>query len=360
MPTPTTTFHAPGPNSAYIPQYGNPGATMKLQVMLSRNPASFAINRYLQIIPSAQAIGFYPVLNTTDQARVVNAQDAAWPDGNDRPSPNQRQMKWRNWRTTRFNYGVRLGNMTIEQSAVDLIVANSMAEAQRAMTARSIKAATVATTSGNYASTNVSADVDTLLSGSGLSWFSSSATDSTIQKSIHRMVEAVLKSSTSIVRPENLRLVLGPDVAHKMAETAEFHAWAQNNVASMQAAQESGIFMKYGLPPVLFGVNIEVEDCVKLTTRKGASESPAFVLGNAVFMCSQPGALVGEAPTLNSDGQQQVGHSFSTLSLFVKEDMVVEQKVDGWNRVTDIGIADDYDIQMTCPESGYLLSDVST
>ena len=90
-----------------------------------------------------------------------------------------------------------------------------------------------------------------------------------------------------------------------------------------------------------------VEKTVKTTNAKGATTSASFVLGDATpFLCSRPGGLqgTGGAP------------SFSTCTIFSKEELTVESKRDEDNRRAVGRVVDDYGVVMTAPASGFLFT----
>lgn len=355
MATPTTTFHVAGPGNVFIPSTSfqkSPGATRMMQVEFSRNPSTFAFNQYVQVVPDAAAKGLYCELDTDEAVRVVNLQDFEWPDGNDAPTGEGRRLRWKKFATNRRAFPFRIGHKTRENATFDIIGANSRLVATQAMTARSYDAATVLTTPANWPATNTSATVDALLSTTGASWITSSATDLFIQRSFHAIVQNILKATAGAVRPGDIECVIGPDVAHQMSRTAEIRAYIVNNEQALPYWQNTGVYASYNLPPMMYGVKIVVEDAVRVSTRHGESSTTrGFLLGNNAVFASRPNGLTGGvegAPT------------FSTITAFVYEDMTVETKDDPDNRRMAGRVVDDYDIVLTAPISGYLVQDITT
>lgn len=356
MATPTTTTHVAGPGNVYIPSSGytrSPGATRQMHIEFSRNPSTFAFNQYAQVVPDAAPKGLYAVLDTDEAVRVVNLQDFEWPDGDDAPQDEGRRLTWKKFATNRRAFPFRVGHKTRENAEFDIIGANSRMVATKAMTARSYDAIGVMTTSSNWGD-NYSATVDALLSTTGASWISSSATELFIQRSFHTVVSNIIKGTCGAIRLEShdIGVVISPDVAFQMARTAEVRAYVVNNEQALPYWESTGVYAAYNLPPIMYGVRIIVEDAVRVSTRHGAaSTTRGYMTGNNAIFVSRPNGLTGGvegAPT------------FSTVTAFVHEDMTVETKDDPDNRRVVGRVVDDIDVVITAPISGWLVGDITT
>lgn len=353
MATPTTTFYGPGPNNVYIPTFGEvSGATGKLQVEFSRNPARFRVNDYVQWVPDAAEIGMYLELDTFEAVRVVNLQDFVWPDGNDAPDVGNRPLRWKKYQTERRAYPFTLGQKTVDNAAWDIVASHARMSATQAMTARSYDAVTTMTTAATWPTGSKAATVDLLLGGSGLSWTASSTTELTIQKSIQLMQRSIVQNTGGAVTASDMILVIGPATAHAISTTAEVRAYMVNHEQAISALEgrDRNINAAYGLPRYLYGVEIVVEDAVRNTTRKGATtQTMEFMMGNQAVMVSRPGGLMGVE-----------GVNFSTIVGFLKEDMTTETMTDPWNRRTKGRVVEDIDIVIAAPISGYHIADITT
>lgn len=354
MATPTTTLHAPGPGNVYIPTYGkNHGATGKLQVEFSRNPSTFAFNQYVQVVPDCSPKGLYLELDTDEAVRVVNLQDFEWPDGNDAPDGEGRKLKWLKYATNRRAFPFKLGSLTVDVSDFEIVAANARMSATQAMTARAYDAIDTLLTAATWPTGSKAATVDALIgTTSGSSWVTSGTTDLFIEQSFHTVVEAIVKNTAGAVRPSEIMCVMGPTTAHRIRRTAEIKAYLVNHESAIPGWEQTGIFTTYGLPPQMFGVNIVVEDAVRVETRHGAATTTkSFMMGDEVFFCSRPGGLTGGvegAPT------------FSTVTAFVHEDMTTETLTDPWNRNIKGRVVDNLDVVITAPISGYHINDITT
>ncbi|MEK9810001.1 MAG: hypothetical protein VW362_06105 [Candidatus Nanopelagicales bacterium] len=95
------------------------------------------------------------------------------------------------------------------------------------------------------------------------------------------------------------------------------------------------------MPGELYGVQLVVEDCVNVTTRKGATTSKDYVLNDdKAMLVARPGALEG----------MYGSPEFSSCSLFVYEDTD--------NELTKIRVKDNRVAKMTSPLSSFMFTDV--
>lgn len=353
--TPTTTFHGPGPGNVFIPHQirQSPGATRMMQVEFSRNPDDFRLNQYSQLVTDSATAGLYVELDTDEAVRIVNLQDFVWPDGNDAPDGQARKLRWRKFATTRRGFPFRLGRKARENASFDILGANARMTATQAMTARTLDAVTVITTAANWPTGNKAATVDALLSTTGASWISSSTSQNFIKKSINTVVEAIMLVTGGVIKPGDISLLIGPDIAHSMGETAEIIQYMVNHERAIEAGLmgTNAANAMYSLPPFLYGVRLLVEDAVRVSTREGVTQTRAFMFGNNAVFLSRAGNLTGGAegiPTL------------TTLTGFIHEDMTVETEEDSWNRRTKGRVTEDTDFVLTSTISGYHIADITT
>lgn len=349
-PTPTSTFHSPGPFSTFIPTAGDlQGATGMMQVEFSRNPASFALNRYAEIRPGVPEAGYYAELNTADATRVVALDEYAWPDGSDAPQIGDRKLKWNSYQTNRNAFPFRLGQRAINNArGWDIIGGNARMSAQQAMTARTLKALAVINTAANWPAASKAA-TGTIAGGGA--WDESTTSNMYIKVGIHHAVEAILKNTGGAVRPSQILMLIGPDFAHALSETAEIIQYLVNHERAMtDALGEQGLLSNYGLPRYLYGIEVVVEDAVRTTSRAGVTDVSTFMMGNNATFVSRPGGLIGPA----SDAP-----TFSTVTGFISEDMTVEAFTDNENRRYKGRVTDNTDFVLTAAASGYHIADIS-
>lgn len=336
--------------NTYVPST-NALATGALQVEFTRAVNTFPITKYAQIVPANQMTGYYLRLNSDDNVRVTDVNEFIWPLGNDRPVGKTNEQDFVAFTCQRYAYPFYIPNETVKQAAWDVVAQHARSKAQLAMTARSMRMATTLTGSaaqtafnnvGNYAATGTASP------GGGV-WTTS--TTNIIQKGIQGALQKIALATGGAVRGEtDVMMVISPTVANLLSSTQEVRDYVKNYPAALPFLQGADTFAKYGLPPNLFGVQVVVDDSVKVTTKKGASSTTrSFVFGNSAVFVSRPGGLVGvEGST-----------SFSTVQLFAFEDMTVENWDDPKDRRIEGRVIDNSTSELVAPVSGYLVLDVT-
>lgn len=348
MATPSTSMFTPGPWNVFVPE-----ATSQLQVEFSRRPETFAITDIMQIVPNQPTSGYFASLDSWEAVRIVTANDHLWPDGQESPVGVRRPLEWLQWRALRKAFPFTLGKQTVDSAKWDVVASHSRMAATLAMTSRANDAAVVYGTAANWPTGSKAATVDALLSTTGANWYAgATAAGQFIKKSFLLILESILKNTAGVVGVGDVMCVMNPTTARQMAASPEVVAYLTQHEQAMSNLSDSRLLSAYGLPPMLYGVRMVVEDAVKVTTRRDEDDSAttAFVLADndAVFL-SRPGGLVGNA-----------GPNFSTVVGFFNEEMTVETKVEDWDRMTKGRVTENYDIVLAAPLSGYHMDDVST
>ena len=332
--------------NTYVPST-NALATGALQVEFTRAVNTFPITKYAQIVPVSQMTGYYLRLNSDDNVRVTDINEFAWPLGNDRPVGKMNEHDFVAFTAQRFAYPFYIPNETVKQAAWDVVAQHARAKAQLAMTARSMRTATALTTSATFNAVGNYYANGTAISGGA--WTTS--TTNIIQKGIQTALQRISLATGGAVRGEtDVMLVISPTVANLLSQTEEVRNYVKNYPAALPFLQGSDTFAKYGLPPNLFGVQVVVDDSVKVTTKKGASSTTrSFVYGNSAVFVSRPGGLVGvEGST-----------SFATCQIFAFEDMTVENWDDPKDRRIEGRVIDNSTSEVVAPVSGVLVADVT-
>lgn len=328
-------------------------ATGKLVVDFSRNPNSFAVNRYAQIVPVDKVAGYYLEMTIEEAGRILNTDlsDFEWADNADAPedSDGTESFEFKEFRARRKKYGFRLGDRTVDQASWDIVAQHGAIKAQQAMTARTQLAITTLTTTGNYAASHTSAV--TSISGVTGNWAASTTARQDIKRSMNHAANVILQDTLSVVDPADLIMVISPGLAKEMSVSQEIVDYIKQSpqafayVKGDLADQNRNI--AYGLPPQLYGYDLVVERTVKTTSRKGATKATSFVLPDATpFMVSRPGGLEG----------QYGSPSFSTCTIFMKEEMTTETLHDVNNRLTRGRVVEDFAVVLTAPVSGFLFT----
>lgn len=338
----------PSGSNTFVPSFDASG---KLQIEFSRNPKKFKVNRYVKIRPVKKDVGYYLNITAAEAARVINSSgnDFVWADGNEAPmgDDNNESFTYLKYATLRYAFPFTIGNKAVEQADWDIIASHARIAAQKSMTFRTIKTLGVLNTSGNWMG-----NTDTATNVAGGKLDVASTTTLYIKKAFRGVAEAILKSTLGVVNREDINCVLGPHDAGLISEAPELvQHLIQSPFALAQVRQDvANQNGQWGLPDVLYGINIIVEDAVKITTKKTSGDNTKtadYCMPAATLMfLSRPEGLMG------SEGVPD----FSTVQIFSYEDMTVETKKDPDNRREQGRIVDDFDVQVVAPASGYLLT----
>lgn len=334
--------------STYVPST-NDLATGALQVEFTRTVNSFAITRYAQIVPTTKMTGYYLRQDVPDNVRITDTKEFAWPLGNDRPTGKQNAFEFVSYSTERFAYPFYIPQESANQAAWDVVAQHARSKAQLAMTARTMRAASVLSTSGNWAGNYAANPAASPISQGP--WTNSSVANAYIQKTIQKVMQLVSLSSGGAVAPNQLIMVISPAIAQIVSQAPETKEYVKNYPAALSFYQGSDTFSRWGIPPTLFGLgDVVVDDSVKVTSKKGAASlTSSYVYGNGAYFVSRPGGLVGV----------EGSSSFSTLQIFAYEDMTVEQFNDPMNRRLEGRVIDNSVSAVVAPVGGYAIGDVS-
>lgn len=342
----------PGGSNTFIPGFGGSGSLGdSLVIDFSRNPKKFMLPRWAQYVPSKLNVGRYVKMTVEEAGRVLNSNNAdnIWSDGKERPlgTGNNETFGFHPYQTIRYSYNCNVGKLASEQAVWDVVGAEARRRAQQAMTKRTNLAVTAAQTTGNYDSSHTAAvtGLGSIVTGK---WDVSTTARLDIKKSIDYAVDVIRKDTLGVVSADDMVLVVSPGCARKMAASQELADFVKGSPAARDYIEgKMGPSAAYGLPKYYSNVEIVVEDAVKVTSRKGATRVASYVADDTKpFLCSRPGGLEGvaEAP------------SFSTITVFLKEDMTVEQEQDSWNRLTKCSVTDDVAVVVTASVSGFLFT----
>ncbi len=326
-------------------------ATNNLVVDFSRNPKKFKLPEYMQYVPIKKPRGLYIEMTVEQAGRILgsDAEDIAWPYGADAPSGegSEEGFEFKAVETRRFAPAFRLPQEADENADWKLLAQFARINAQRAMTARTLRAVTRMINTSNYPTGHYSA-VDSIAGVTGR-WNLSTTVRMDIKRSLDYAAEQIMIATLGAVQPEDLIVVMGPRVAQRISVTQEI----RDHIKQSPAAEKTilgnlGPANNFGMPERLYDYKLVVENAVKVTSRKGATASKSFVMpSTAVVMMARPGGLEG------IEGSP----SFSTWTMFFKEEMTVESKHDIDNRRHLGRTVDDYGIHATAPISGFVFTD---
>lgn len=325
----------------FIPSHEASG---KLIVAFSRNQNDFPLNQYATIAPTKQRIGYYLEIDPAVAARLGTQDEHVWPidSAPDVGVWNTADFSWKQFNTTRYLYPYTIPQPVIEQLSWEVTAHYAAAAAQQAMTNRT---RLVWRAIQNVLPSLPSGHVATATAWGGGKWNVGSTGNPYIMRGLSSMVERILLATTGVVTARDLCLVVSPKLARAMASSPEIREFVARSPFAEQylmmekaTGQQPGTFF---LPPTLYGVRVVVEDTVLVSSLKGQSLNANFVLpDDTAYLVARPGELVSPvagAPT------------FSTLTIFMYEEMTVETKTDqDWRRFLG-RVVEDYDIRVTAP-----------
>ena len=346
-----------GQYNTYI---ANHEATQGLITDFSRNPDKFKLAQWAQYIPVEKNRGHYIEMTVEMAGRIrsTSGADREWPDGNEAPSGvgNLEQFEFQDYRTHRYAFPYSLGQLAVEQASWDVLAQHGRIWAQNAMTLRTQRATTVATTAANYLS-GMTIDIDAEPAGLGTvaNWDAALETTMDIKRTLDYAFQQIQLQTLSSVSQADVNIILNPDLAAKMANSQEIRATLKQSPYALDQVLsnlDGAAYSNYGLPRKLYGYNVVVEDTVKVTTQKNhATPSRQYVWPDGVcVMASRPGGLDG----------QEGAPSFSTFGVLLNEEMTVESKHDIDNRRHMGRVVDDFDVKMIAPVSGVYIYNALT
>lgn len=340
-----------GPQTTYVPNFEASG---RLTSNFSRNPKSFAINRYIQLQPVKQMVGFYRKRTVEEAGRVLNSSlsNFIWPDNSDMPRGLSHESdQYPAYRCIRYAYREQLGDLGTEQAEYDIFAEYEAQLAQQAMTARTLKVVTALTTAGNYPTANKSAVSS--ISGVSGKWDESTTARQDIKRSLNHAAETILDATLAGVDVDDFVWVISSYMASRLTISQEIvdHIKGSPDALAQIRGELPNPNVFYGLPAKIYGFPVEVEKTRYVTGRKGATRVVAQAMpATTSVLVSRPGGLVGVAgaPT------------FSTCVVFVYDkeggDFQVRREHDAWNGYTKLAVIDNFGVEMVAPEAGFLFT----
>lgn len=299
-------YSYPGGYNTWVPSWEATGQV----IALIRDPKKFAINNYVAFRPAGKQVGLYLEFDLDHPARSLDLAQMVWPEGSERPTGehNLAGFEYKEYRTIRRDLAFTLGNMTLAQTDWPILAYHAGVVAQQAMTALTRQVMSVLDASANYGSnTDTAANL-----GSGAGKFelanttAGDANFNNIRKVFNAVAIKILQATNSIVRKENLWCIISPDAARIMSQAHEITDYLKQSPYAM--AQVKGDLpnrnVLFGLPEMLYGVNLQVEDTSYVNSQKGAAVTRTWAKAQdgLIFISKVddlPGDQVGEAPVPN-------------------------------------------------------------
>ncbi len=359
---------------AAVPRYISPYNVALPQatgqvIQFIRNPDTFKLNEYVQLIESQGITGVYYVIDQDTPPRVVEDATFAWEDGADRPTGqwNQTSFVMQGFQCQRRCIPWRLGEQAINmaKSYWDVQATETAAASQQAMTLRTYRVMNLLQNAALWG--NNTADAGTLNGyGAGGTWDKASddpadtGSYNAIKKSLLAALSFVVLQTNAAVRVDDMRLVISPELAEIMAASAEITNYVKfgpYSKASLEGSDEAFI-ERWALPPRLYGVKLVIEDAVRVTDRPAAGKGTigltttnrVYVKSiNSAILCSRPGGLDG-APG---------SKSFSTFQVYWYENLMnVEAFWDNHNKRVEGSVVEQFCEVLAASPAGFLVTNV--
>ncbi len=340
-------FAPPGGSNVVVPTLDLTG---NLQVGFSRNAKRFAVNQIAKITPLQKMRGLYLYFNPLSLVRFPggNTNQNYWAPGTMAPTGfnDLLEFEMREVVANRYCFPATIDQLAVEQATWNITKAHSEALAQKAMTNRAMLVANLITDSTQYDASHVA----TAATWGGGAWDAGTVTTPYILKGINAAAQVIQKDTQGLLNYKNLTLVMNPNTARKMAQSAEVHdylarsQWALPQLRGDEKNQNSF----YGLPPELYGVKLVIEDATYTGDNKlhtAASPSFAFPDGKAVLLLREED-LVGT----------ESAFSYSAVHIFPYQDMVVESFDDTRNKLMELRVIDNIAVKFVAPVSAALVT----
>jgi len=346
----------PSGTNTYVP---STSATQSLIVGFSRNPRTFKVAQYCQYVPASKMQGLYWQWTSRQGARILTANDAEhiWMDGDAAPIGPNETFQTKGFMCIRRAYSFLLGGLAVEQADFPLLAAEASVAAQQAMTARTMLVHTAL--NGVAWGTNTAA-VDNGILPSGQDWSTgsvgySSNSGPNIKQSLMYGSAVVHKQTIGVVQPYQLTLVINPNTAMMMARSTEIQDYLkQSEYARSQLRGDSpSMNGQWGLPDVLYGHPVAVEDAVRVSSNFGAAtDTLDYILPDGVaYLVARQGDLQGIYGA----------KSYSTVQIFFyKDEMTVKTMYDTQNERYMGRVVQNMVPVVVAPQSGFKFTAVGT
>lgn len=350
-----------GGNDTYVPTFELSG---NLLVSFSRNVKKYNVNRYSKLVPVQKKRGAYIYIPPQDMVRLaaVNTTTPAksgykWAPGQPRPRGTHNTLGFLTYTftTERYAFTMDLDNLGIEQANWPILKAHTEGLAQIAMTHRAWLVCQTLFDSTQYPSANVVANGTA--SGGGGPLYGGTTSDPRIKKAVDQACLTITAATAGRVRQGEISVLLNNYTAAKLSQSREIREYVMQ-----QENSEEYIALKkvkpntFGLPPYLYGCEVIVEDMYFDTNNRSGSQT--LVDADTTVQIVGNNKILFLVRTEDLEGAEGAS-DFSTATTFLYEDMKVQSKSDDWDRVTSLGVVDDFDQKITAPGTGYLIQDAS-
>ena len=334
-----------GNNTSYQPRLHD------LTIAYVRNPANFAVNKFLSIKKTDQQIGLYWNYANDSQNRFVDADYSLWPDGQNVPDltyePND-PFDFLQFACQRYVYTRKYGMLGVQQADFqDVLGMGSQFLANQAAVNRSARIYSTLTTSASWPSANVA--TATALGG-GL-WGNATSVAPYIKKSINTAMTNIQKQTNAAIALSDFYLIVNPDTATLISSTQELIDQLKQSPITYDVWTGSANFSQFNLPDHLYGLNVVVDATVMNTSLPGQADSFSYCMPDNFAV------IVTKQNAVNSGG----GPSFGTCVLWTFQDMETFLVTDVENQIYKLRVSENSDTSknlLVAPASGQLITNL--
>jgi len=310
-----------------------------------------SVNKYSKVTPVKSRVGNYLRFNPKDLARLTTLpQKSHWPLGTPSPTGTANTVGFETlpFRTDREAFPTTLDKTVVDVSSFPIMKTHTSALAQRAHSYLAYRVCAELANTANYDATHTA--TATALAGGSLAGGTTS--DPRIKIALDSASRVIQADTFGAVNWTNLSILLNPMTAQRLGASREIREYVMQQQSSpeylkMNAGEARGI---YGLPSVLYGYKVVVEDIFyNAYNRKNASEGATPVMpDNTIVVFLNEGDLeVPEGAT-----------SYATCHRFAYEEYTIETREDSWHRMVDLRVTMDFDVQIVAPPTGYVITAV--
>lgn len=354
----------PGAMNVHIPNWEASG---RMTVGFSRNPKTFAYNRYISYSHSKKNRGYWMRWQNQAQARVLNIDAELWAYNQDRPVPKDPEaFDWVLFTLTRRDYAYGHDLDTIAQADFDLMQVDRQGHSQKAATNRAKRIIDALTTTSNFA---VAANPDMTVAHSGTAASlggkldAGTSTDPNFKETVTQVQDIINKDTNGALgaQPGKMVIVMNPTDARLIGASDELFDYLKGSPFAYPSI--SGTLFDnsmYGLPPSIYGMEIIVDGTVRVTSEVGAAVTREYVWpSGTVGVFFKPDSLdgvYGEKPfstlTVFYRAADQNGGSIDSTGI----DLTVTEFQDTRNRRWEGHITEETAEVVTAPATGYLIT----
>jgi hypothetical protein len=283
-----------------------------------------------------------------------------WHPGNNRPDANVAvNFKFITAQMDRRNYGYQLDSQTRDVADLPIMEIYRKTALSKAMRKKTWRVIKTLENSANWPSTNT-ADANTLNGGQG-TWATASSDENSanryaIRNAVANACVQVALQTNDVVGPEDLKMIISPNVARTLANTGEIYGYLKSSPDALgRQGGEGELKERFGFPRYYAGVEWIIESAVAVTEERNAAGTAATT--NRVFIKNDTTAVLVARP--GSVAGVPGAPSFSTIQVwYYKYEMAVHEEFDSWNLQYKGAVVDQYAEVLAAPRAGYLITNI--